>query len=189
MDLKSAFHQIRISPGDIEKTAFKTKYGHFELLVLRMGLRNSPDTFRALMNSIFRDCIDDFVAVFLDDILIFSNVKEEHLRHLRIVLSSVQENDLYVWKSKYELLTKETEFIGLMIGSTGVKIREERKKLIKKWARPKSISDVQIFPGLAPLFRRSAKDFSRVATPLTNLAHKVGNMNSWTKSILQRSKV
>lgn len=96
LDLKTGFHQIRIAIEDIEKTAFKTKYGHFEFLVMPMGLRNAPATFQALMNAIFRDCIDDFIVIYLDDILIFSDSRQDHLRHLRIVLSRLKEHQLYV---------------------------------------------------------------------------------------------
>lgn len=138
LDLKTDFHQIRIAPADIEKTAFKTKYGHFEFLVMPMGLRNAPATFQALMNSIFRDCIDDFVVVYLDDILIFSESREEHLNHLRIVLSRLRDHELYVGEKKFELMKTETEFLGLIVGRDGIKIGEERKRLIQEWPVPKT---------------------------------------------------
>lgn len=108
LDLKTGFHQIRIDPADIEKTAFKTKYGHFEFLVMPMGLRNAPATFQALMNAIFCDCIDEFLVVYLDDILIFSDSREDHLKHLGLVLSRLKENSLFVGRSKYELMKEET---------------------------------------------------------------------------------
>lgn len=86
LDLKAGFHQIRVAPEDIEKTAFKTKYCHFEFMVMPMGLLIAPETFLSLMNRIFRDHIDDFIVIYLDDILIFSDSREDHLCHLRIVL-------------------------------------------------------------------------------------------------------
>lgn len=100
LDLKAGFHQIRIAPQDIEKTAFKTKYGHFEFLVMPMGLRNTSATFQALMNAIFRGCIDEYSVIYLDDILVSSNTREKHLNHLRIVLSSLKEHELFVGKKK-----------------------------------------------------------------------------------------
>lgn len=179
LDLKSGFHQIRISSSDIEKTAFKTKYGHFEYLVMPMGLRNAPATFQALMNSIFRDCIDDFLVIYLDDILIFSNNREDHLEHLKLVLSRLRDHQLYVGNDKFELMTTETEFLGLTIGIGGVKIGEERKKLIREWPKPKTVTELRSFLGLAQFFRRFIKSFSRIATPLTNLTRKHSNMDQW----------
>lgn len=99
---------------------------------MHMGLRNAPATFQALMNSIFRDCIDDFIVIYLDDILIFSESREEHLHHLRIVLPRLWDHQLYVGKTKYELMTRETEFLGLIVGRTGVRIGDDRKKLIQE---------------------------------------------------------
>ena len=87
LDLKTGFHQIRMKPSDVEKTAFNTKYGQFEYLVMPMGACNAPATFQSLMNDIFHDCIDDFLCVYIDDLLIFSKDEESHMRHLEIVLS------------------------------------------------------------------------------------------------------
>lgn len=179
LDLKTGFHQIRVNSADIEKTAFKTKYGHFEFLVMPMGLRNAPATFQALMNGIFRDCIDDFIVIYLDDILIFSESREEHLHHLRIVLSRLRDHQLYVGKTKYELMTQETEFLGLIVGRTGVRIGDDRKKLIQEWPIPKSITELRSFLGLVQFFRRFIKDFSKTAAPLTNLTRKYSNISSW----------
>lgn len=179
LDLKTGFHQIRIAPEDIEKTAFKTKYGHFEFLVMPMGLRNAPATFQALMNSIFRDCIDDFVVIYLDDILIFSASKEEHLKHLRIILTRLKEHQLYVGSNKFELMTEETEFLGLMVGRNGITIGEDRKKLVKEWPIPKTITELRSFLGLAQFFRRFIRNFSHKAAPLTNLTRKNGSIRQW----------
>lgn len=181
LDLKTGFHQIRIAPADIEKTAFKTKYGHFEFLVMPMGLRNAPATFQALMNSIFRDCIDDFVVVYLDDILIFSESREEHLNHLRIVLSRLRDHELYVGEKKFELMKTETEFLGLIVGRDGIKIGEERKRLIQEWPVPKNITELRSFLGLVQFFRRFVKDFSKIATPLTNLTRKHSHIGNWNE--------
>lgn len=146
LDLKTGFHQIRINAADVEKTAFKTKYGHFEFLVMPMGLRNAPATFQALMNSIlFRDCIDEFIVVYLDDILIFSESREDHIKHLRITLSRLKDHQLYVGRTKYELMTEETEFLGLIVGREGVRIGDDRKRLVKEWHIPKSATELRSF--------------------------------------------
>lgn len=181
LDLKTGFHQIRIAPADVEKTAFKTKYGHFEFLVMPMGLRNAPATFQTLMNAIFRAHIDEFIVIYLDDILVFSDSKEEYLRHLRIVLSRLQENELYVGKNKYTLGKTETEFLGLIVGRDGMKIGEGRKRLIKDWPVPTSITEVRSFLGLAQFFRRFIKHYSQIAAPMTNITRKNGSINNWDK--------
>lgn len=179
LDLKTGFHQIRIAPEDIKKTAFKTKYGHFEFLVMPMGLRNSPATFQTLINSIFRDCIDEFVVVYLDDILIFSDSKEEHMKHLRIVSTRLRDNELYVGNKKFDLLQKETEFLGLKVGTNRIKIGDDRKKRIQDWPTPKTITELRSFLGIVQFFRRFIRDFSRIAAPLTNLTRKNSCIANW----------
>lgn len=149
-----------------------------------MGLRNAPATFQALMNSIFRDCIDEFVVIYLDDILIFSDSREEHLDHLHLLLTTSEtsrprEHKLYVGQKKCELMKEETEFLGLVVGRRGIKIREERKKLIKDWPTPKSLTELRSFLGLVQFFRRFIKNFSGIAAPLTNLTRKHSNTNNW----------
>ena len=86
IDLRSGYHQVRIAKGDEHKTAFRTRYGQFEFLVLSFGLTNAPATFMTMMNEIFREQLDDFIIVYLDDILVFSKNLEDHGRHLEIVL-------------------------------------------------------------------------------------------------------
>ena len=103
MDLKTGFHQIRVKPSDIEKTAFNTKYGQFEYLVMPMGLCNAPATFQSLMNQIFYDCVDVFMVVYMDDLLIFSKDEKSHLQHLDIVLSRLKDHRLYVSPKKVRL--------------------------------------------------------------------------------------
>lgn len=173
LDLKTGFHQIRICPADIEKTAFKTKHGHFEFLVMPMGPRNTPATFQALMNSIIQNCIDDFVVIYPDDIL------EDHLRHLRLVLTSLRENELYVGRKKYELMCDETEFLGLIVGKSGIKIGDDRKTLIRDRPTPTNITELRSLLRLAQFFRRFIREFSKIAAPLTNLTRKNGSISKW----------
>lgn len=115
LDLNTGFHQISIAADDIEKTAFKTNYRHYEFLVMLMGLRNGSATSQDLMNSIFRDFIDNFVMIYLDNILIFSETREDHLQHLIIVLSCLRDHEIYVGDKKFELMREDTEFLGLMV--------------------------------------------------------------------------
>lgn len=96
LDLKTEFHQVSIRHEHIDKTAFKTKFGQFEYLVMSMGLFNAPETFQPLMNTIFHDCIDYFMVFYMDDLLVFIKTKEEHLQHLENVLLRLPDEHLFV---------------------------------------------------------------------------------------------
>lgn len=143
LDLKSGFHLIRVAPEDIEKTAFNTKYRHFEFLVMSLSLRNSPAGFQSLMNKIFYDHIDDFLVIYLENILIYSNSHGEHLRNLRTVLERLRQHELYIRMEKAEIVATETEFLGQMVRWDGIKIGEERLKLVQKWPKPSNISELE----------------------------------------------
>src|SRR3954464_7850289 len=112
IDLRSGYHQVRIADKDVHKTAFRTRYGHYEYLVMPFGLTNAPATFMHLMQQIFRPYLDDFVIVFLDDILIYSRTLEEHKQHIKKVLELLRVNKLYAKKSKCEFFRRSIEFLG-----------------------------------------------------------------------------
>jgi hypothetical protein len=112
IDLRSGYHQIKIRPEDIPKTAFSTRYGLYEYLVMSFGLTNAPAHFMYLMNSVFMQELDKFMVVFIDDILVYSENEEEHVEHLKIVLSRLREHQLYAKFSKYELWLKKVPFLG-----------------------------------------------------------------------------
>lgn len=181
LDLKAGFHQIRVREEDIEKTAFKTKYGMFEFMVMPMGLCNAPATFQALMNSIFGDCIDEFMVIYIDDILIYSDSYQDHLRHLETVLQKLANNELYVGSDKFEIMTDNTEFLGLQIGGQGVSVGDDRKKIIRDWPVPGTMTDLRSFLGLLQFFRRFIRDFSKIAAPLTDLTRKNGGIHKWNQ--------
>lgn len=172
LDLKSGYHQVRIKPEDVDKTAFTTKYGQFEFLVMPMGLCNAPATFQALMNSIFRDHIDEFLVVYIDDLLIFSKNAEEHYKHLDIVLSRLSEHELYVGSDKCQFLVPEVEFLGLTVSGEGIKVDDERTKMFRDWRKPQSLTELRSFIGLLQYFRVFIQGFSQIAAPLTNLTRK-----------------
>jgi hypothetical protein len=117
IDLRSGYHQLRIKEGNIPKTAFRTRFGHYEFIVVPFGLTNAPTIFMSLMNGVFRKYLDRFVQVFLDDIVIYSKNEREHKEHLRMVLSCLRENKLYVKLSKCSFFQKEIHYLGHIISS------------------------------------------------------------------------
>lgn len=179
LDLKTGFHQIRMRPEDIEKTAFNTKYGQFEYLVMPMGLCNAPATFQTLMNQIFSEYIDDFIVVYMDDLLVFSQSREEHLKHLELVLEKLQSGSLYVSPKKCSFMKEETEFLGMIVGREGIKVDPDKIRVIQEWPIPTCITDVRSFVGLLQFFRRFIQNFSALASPLTSLTKKGRGIKDW----------
>ena len=169
IDLRSGYHQIRIDPQDVPKTAFRTRYGHFEFLVLPFGLTNAPGTFMHLMHQTFREFLDDFVLVFLDDILIFSRTLEEHQRHVEKVLTKLRVSKLYAKESKCDFFKEEVEFLGHYVGRNGVRMMEDKVKAIVDWPTPSKVADVRAFLGTAGYYRKFIRGFSAIATPLSDL--------------------
>ena len=169
IDLRTGFHQIRIAEGDTEKTAFRTRYGSYEYRVLPMGLCNAPSTFMKLMNDTFRDMLDKWVLVFLDDILIFSRTEQEHEEHLRQVLGRLRKERLCAKLSKCEFARREVEFLGHRIGADGLSTSPDKVKAVADWPTPRSVAEVRSFLGLAGFYRKYVKDFSKIALPITEL--------------------
>jgi hypothetical protein len=129
--MKTGFHQIRLRPGDIEKTAFNTKYGQLEYLLMPMGLCNAPETFQTLMNNIFYDCIDEFLVVYMDDILIFSKNEEDHMGHVEKVLMRLRKNELYVSPKKCVFMSTEMEFLGFIVGKDDLRVDPKKIEIIE----------------------------------------------------------
>ncbi len=130
IDLRSGYYQIGIAQGDEEKTACRTRYGSYEFLVMPFGLANAPATFCTLMNDIFREWLDDFVVVYIDDILVYSNSMEEHVEHLRKVFQRLRENKLYAKFEKCEFGVSEVDFLGHRITQEGLKMDDHKVKAI-----------------------------------------------------------
>jgi len=147
--LRSGYHQIRIKEEDIAKTAFRTRYGHYEFVVLPFGLTNAPATFMCLMNSVFHQFLDKFVLIFIDDILIYSRSMEEHKEHLKQVLQTLQEHQLYGKFSKCDFFKEEIQYLGHIITKRGIAVDPEKIRTIMEWPIPKDVADIRSFMGLA----------------------------------------
>ncbi|KAL0554256.1 hypothetical protein IC582_008173 [Cucumis melo] len=181
IDLRSGYHQLRIKDEDVPKTAFRSRYGHYEFIVMSFGLTNAPAVFMDLMNRVFREFLDTFVIVFIDDILIYSKTEAEHEEHLRMVLQTLRDNKLYAKFSKCEFWLKQVSFLGHVVSKAGVSVDPAKIEAVTDWTRPSTVSEVRSFLGLAGYYRRFVENFSRIATPLTQLTRK-GAPFVWSKA-------
>ncbi|CAH9124286.1 unnamed protein product [Cuscuta epithymum] len=172
VDLRSGYHQVRIAEKDTPKTAFRTRYGHYEFTVMPFGLTNAPAVFMDLMNRVFRTYLDLFTIVFIDDILVYSKTPKEHEEHLRTALQTLRENQLYAKLSKCEFWKDRVAFLGHIITQEGVSVDPSKIEVVIDWPTPTTVTEVRSFLGLAGYYRRFVKDFSKIAKPLTNLTKK-----------------
>jgi hypothetical protein len=178
LDLRSGYHQVRMEPADIEKTAFRTHHNHFEFLVMPFGLTNVPATFQALMNDTLQDFIRVFVLVFFDDILIFSNSWSKHLRHVRAVLQQLREHHLTVKRSKSSFVTTSVSYLGHIISAQGVTMDAEKVEAVRAWPPQRTVCAVRGFLGLTGYYRKFIRSYSEIAVPLTQLLKK--EVFSWS---------
>jgi transposase InsO family protein len=169
LDLKDAYHRLRIKRGDEWKTAFRTRYGHFEYLVMPFGLANAPATFQAYINHAMQGLLDVVCVVYLDDILIFSQNQDEHRSHVKQVLKKLRKFGLYANLKKCEFETDTVEFLGFIVSTEGVKMDERRVQTIKEWPIPTTIRELQVFLGFANFYRRFIERYSKIAAPMTSL--------------------
>ena len=172
IDLRTGYHQLRVRDTDIPKTEFRTRYGHYEFTVMPFGLTNAPAAFMDLMHRIFQPYLDQFVVVFVDDILIYSQSKCEHEYHLRIVLQLLRDHQLYAKFSKCKFWLTKVRFLGHVVSALGVSVDPEKVEAVMSWERPKSVFEIHSFLGLAGYYRRFIEDFSRIAAPMTRLTRK-----------------
>nr|GEY14192.1 reverse transcriptase [Tanacetum cinerariifolium] len=172
IDFRSGYHQLRVKEQDIPKTTFRIRYGYYEFLVMPFGLTNASAVFMDLMNRIFHEYLDKFVIMFIDDILVYSKMKEEHENHLRIVLGTLRQKKLYVKFSKCEFWLGQVAFLGHIVSADGITMDPAKVKAITKWPRPKIVTEIRSFLGLAGYHRRFVEGFSRLALTLTKLMRK-----------------
>ena len=172
IDLRSGYWQMPMRKEDIPKTAFKTRWGLYEFLVVPFGVTNAPAQFMNLMNDVLKDYLNDFVVVFLDDILTYSKTPEDHAEHLRKVLEKLRQHRLYAKASKCQMAVQKIEFLGQMVSPKGMCPVDEKLRAVKEWGRPKSLKDVRSFLGFANYYRRYVRNFAEIANPLTMLTRK-----------------
>jgi hypothetical protein len=150
IDLCSGYHQIKIHAEDIPKTTFTMRYGLYEYLVMSFGLTNAPAHFMYIMNAVFMPELDQFIVVFIDDILVYSKSMEEHEEHLRIVLQRLREHQLYAKFSKCEFWIKEVSFLGHVVSPEEIAVDPSKVKEVLKWKPPMRVFEVRSFLGVTP---------------------------------------
>ena len=172
IDLRSGYHRLRVQESAVPKIAFRTHYGHYEFLVMLFGLTNALASFMDLMNRVFQSYLDRLIIVFIDDILVYSGSSEEHSEHLRIVLQTLMEQQLYAKLSKCQFWLDKVAFLGHVISVEGVSVDPKKIEAVVNWKPPKNVSEVRSFLGLAGYYRKFVEGFSKIAAPLTKLTRK-----------------
>jgi hypothetical protein len=153
IDLRLGYHQMKIRPSDIPKTAFSTRYGLYEFIVMLFGLTNAPAYFMNLMNKVFMEYLEKFVVVFIDDIHIYSKNDSDHEEHLRLVLQKLRGNQLYAKYSKCDFWLDEVPFLGHIISNGGISVDPTKVREIVGWKIPSSVIEIWSFLGLAGYYR------------------------------------
>ena len=156
----------------MHKTVFRTWYGHYEFLVMSFGLTNASAAFMDLMNRVFRPYVDQFVMVFIDDILLYSKDWEDHDMHLWVVLETLRKERLYAKLSKCEFWLREMSFLRHIVSEEGIQVDLKKVKMIIEWKPPRNVIEVRGFLELAGYYRRFVKGFSMTATPMARLLQK-----------------
>ena len=173
LDLHSGYHQIPIRPGDEHKTAFTSRYGTYEFMVMPFGLTNAPATFQTAMTILFTEWLDDFVIVYLDDILIYSQSQSDHIQHARQVMQKLLDHQWVCKLKKCDFATKSVEYLGHIVSDGRIAIDPDKMKAVTDWPVPfKNLHEVQSFLGLVGYYRKFIPRFSHTARHLYDLTRK-----------------
>lgn len=172
IDLRSGYHQLRVTENDILNTAFRTRYGHYKFLVTLFRLTNTPTVLIDLMYRVFQSYLDQFMIVFIEDVLIYSESEEQYRQHLRIVLETLRDHQLYANLSKCDFWLIEVMFLGHVISGGHIAVDPVKIKGVTQWKAPRNPSEIQSFLGLAGYYMCFIQDFSKLALPLRKLTRK-----------------
>jgi hypothetical protein len=167
LDIRQAFHRIRMREENEDLTTFRTRFSAFKYRVMPFGLINRPASYQHFMNDVLFDYLDKFTSTYLDDILVYSETLEEHKQHVRQVLEKLRKAGLQVNIEKCEFHVTETKFLGLIVSRDKIKIDPEKVRAINNWEKPGTVKQVQAFLGLCNFYRRFIRDFGSIARPLT----------------------
>ncbi|KAK3548988.1 hypothetical protein QTP70_024801, partial [Hemibagrus guttatus] len=190
-DLRSAYNLVRIKKGDEWKTAFHTTHRHYEYRVMPFGLTNTPTVFQALLNGVFQDLLGKWVIAYIDDILVYSASLEEHVLHVREVLSRLQQHHLYVKLEKCEFHRSTVTFLGYVVSRRGVEMDEVKVWAVTDWSAPTMVRELQRFLGFTNFYRRFIRNYSSVAGPLISLLRGKPKRLTWTdqaRAVFQQLK-
>eukprot|EP00253_Pinus_taeda_P007136 PITA_07136 len=182
IDMKSGYHHMRMREGDEWRTAFKTNEGLYEWLVMPFGLSDAPSTFMRLMNEMLKEFIGKLVIVYVDDILIFSRTKGEHLQHVRRVLEKLQQNKLLINLKKCTFLQKELVYLRFVVAENELKMDPENIAAIINWPSPRSLFEVRSFHRLASFYRKFIRNFSEICAPMLDTIKKASHPFCWTRA-------
>jgi hypothetical protein len=169
IDLESGYWQIRVAEEDVHKTAFRSRYGHYQFCFIPFGLTNAPASLQAAMNKMFDKYLDEFVLIFLDDILIFSKDPSKHAQHLTVVLETLRKNGYFARLHKCSFAETTVEFLGHVISYNTISMDKEKLQGVQDWPRQTTIKQVRGFLGLAGYYSRFIQDFATMAAPLHDL--------------------
>jgi hypothetical protein len=172
VDLCLGYHQIKICLEDVPMTAFSTRYGLYEYLVMSFGLTNALAYFMYLMNYVFMLELSKFVMVFIDDILIYSKSEEEHALHLRVILQRLWDHQLYAKFSKCAFWLKEDPFLGHIISAEGIAVDPSKVQEVLDWKSPKSVTQIRSLLRLAGYYHRFIPNFSKIVKSMAKLLEK-----------------
>ena len=163
---------MKIKDADVHKIAFRTRYGHYVFLVIPFGLTNASEAFMDLMNRVFRLYVDQFVVVFIDDILVYSQDQENHDAHLRVVLETLIKEQLYAKLSRCEFWLTEVSFLRHIVSKEGIRVDPRKIEVVIEWKPPRNVTEIRSFLGQAGYYKRFVKGFSMISAPMTRLLQK-----------------